>query len=676
MKTIIITCVLSFVSMVALAQAPQKISYQAVARDAGGNMLPMQNIGVKFILYQGSIGGTISYAETHAVTTNSFGLFSVFIGGGSPTAGNFSAIIWANGPYFVETLIDPAGGTSYSSIGTQQLMSVPYALYAEKSGNAIAPTFTINSPNTVLSNTATSSYTLNVPTYSAGPGISITSGVITNTAAASPPTIAGTGVASVTPSGNTFTVSVPPATYTYNANTGVLAVSQGTTTSTTSIIPELSLSGNTLYSAVPSNSVNLSNLTGLWSVNGNSVFPTNPSHYIGIGTTAPNNIFQVKDYINFENNGSNTSLGYLTGTGTSPNNYWNTFIGFKAGQVVGTATGSATANTFVGYNAGSLNLNGYNNLFLGAKTGVNNTNGSNNSFLGTESGFNNTNGANNTFIGYGADLSSAIQHTNATAIGYNAKVDADNAMVLGDGTVNVGIGVTSPLYKLEINEPSIAKPALVASNSASSSSSLAVGIYGTCNSTSTLSAGIKGGNGGSGVAVLGLKPAGTLDGNAGRFEILGTTNSSDGLFAKTNGIGSAVKAVCGPTVSGSSNVALEVEDGHFKTTSTSASPTFSILTASTSFTYIGNNGTDVAGEMNIVVSATTKTSNTSYVRITFRKPYVVKPIVVLTPTTFVAATVAPYVTVTTTDFTVWFANSISPLIVTNYSFNYFVIEGK
>ncbi|HMQ77824.1 MAG TPA: hypothetical protein PKE21_17120, partial [Flavobacteriales bacterium] len=62
------------------------------------------------------------------------GLFTVGVGEGSPTSGTFSAIDWSAGPYFVEVGLDPAGGTAYSSIGVQQLLSVPYALYATKAG--------------------------------------------------------------------------------------------------------------------------------------------------------------------------------------------------------------------------------------------------------------------------------------------------------------------------------------------------------------------------------------------------------------------------------------------------------------------------------------------------------------------------------------------------------------
>src|SRR5437764_8880255 len=74
------------------------------------------------------------YVETQATTTNMNGLVSIEIGNGTVVSGNFSTINWANGPYFIKTETDPTGGTNYTVGGTSQLMSVPYALYAETSG--------------------------------------------------------------------------------------------------------------------------------------------------------------------------------------------------------------------------------------------------------------------------------------------------------------------------------------------------------------------------------------------------------------------------------------------------------------------------------------------------------------------------------------------------------------
>lgn len=116
------------------AQAPQGFNYQAVARNSSGVAITNQNIGLQIRLLQGSSSGTSVYAETFNVTSNNIGLLNLVVGTGT-TIDNFSAINWANGPYFIELSMDITGGTTYSLMGTQQLMSVPYALYAANGGS-------------------------------------------------------------------------------------------------------------------------------------------------------------------------------------------------------------------------------------------------------------------------------------------------------------------------------------------------------------------------------------------------------------------------------------------------------------------------------------------------------------------------------------------------------------
>ncbi len=93
---------------------------------------------MRLIVQQGSIGGTAVYTETFSPTSNAYGLVNIEIGSGN-TTDDFSAIDWSAGPYFMETAVDVSGGTNYSVMGTSQLMSVPYALYAKTSGNGAGP---------------------------------------------------------------------------------------------------------------------------------------------------------------------------------------------------------------------------------------------------------------------------------------------------------------------------------------------------------------------------------------------------------------------------------------------------------------------------------------------------------------------------------------------------------
>ena len=112
------------------AQSPEKMSYQAVIRDATDSLVASQTTGMQISILQGSASGNAVYVETQTPTTNANGLVSLEIGTGT-TSDDFSAIDWGNGPYFIKTETDPAGGTDYTITGTSQLLSVPYALHAK-----------------------------------------------------------------------------------------------------------------------------------------------------------------------------------------------------------------------------------------------------------------------------------------------------------------------------------------------------------------------------------------------------------------------------------------------------------------------------------------------------------------------------------------------------------------
>ncbi len=94
-----------------------------------------QTVNVRFSIREGSASGSITYQETHSLTTNQFGLFTKAIGAGIPTQNTFSAINWSSGQKYLQVELDIAGGTNYTDMGTSQLLSVPFALYALNSGN-------------------------------------------------------------------------------------------------------------------------------------------------------------------------------------------------------------------------------------------------------------------------------------------------------------------------------------------------------------------------------------------------------------------------------------------------------------------------------------------------------------------------------------------------------------
>lgn len=113
------------------AQVPQKMNYQAVARNSSGTPITNHLIGIKFTIREASASGPDIFAETMTATTNSMGTFSVEIGGGTAVLGSFATIPWNTGSKFLNIKIDPAGGTSYTDMGTYQLLSVAYAQLAK-----------------------------------------------------------------------------------------------------------------------------------------------------------------------------------------------------------------------------------------------------------------------------------------------------------------------------------------------------------------------------------------------------------------------------------------------------------------------------------------------------------------------------------------------------------------
>lgn len=149
---IALTIVLLFVTFTVkvFAQAPEKMSYQAIIRGQNNSLVVNGKISLKVIVHQGSATGTAVYQETHSPTTNNNGLVSLEIGKGTVTTGDFSQIAWEKGPYFIETQVDPAGGSNYSIIGVTQLLSVPYALHAKTADRLIGGGTTVTPAKAVI----------------------------------------------------------------------------------------------------------------------------------------------------------------------------------------------------------------------------------------------------------------------------------------------------------------------------------------------------------------------------------------------------------------------------------------------------------------------------------------------------------------------------------------------
>ncbi len=123
-----------FAFFTSYSQSPKKFKYQTVVRNSIGAIVHNQPVAFKISILQGNATGTVSYCETQSKTTNDFGLVNLEIGNGTLVTGTINAINWANGPYFVKVELDITNGSNFITMGTSELLSVPYALYAEKAG--------------------------------------------------------------------------------------------------------------------------------------------------------------------------------------------------------------------------------------------------------------------------------------------------------------------------------------------------------------------------------------------------------------------------------------------------------------------------------------------------------------------------------------------------------------
>ena len=302
-KSIMLSILASLIAINTFAQAPQKMTFQSVVRNSSNQLVNNAQVGMRISVLQGSYTGTAVFVETHTPTTNANGLATLTIGNGTTVSGSFAGINWANGPYYLKTEADPSGGTNYSLTTTTQLLSVPYALYAETSGT----------PGPVGPTGATGTQGIAGPTGATG---------ITG----------ATGASGLT--GNTGTTGA----------TGLTGA-----TGATGLLSSGAAAGNTPYWNGTS-----------WVVNNSNIF--NNGANVGIGTTAPSSKLEVNGAgtnttalnagtgttINF----ASSNLAYTSATGTAitlqniKNGGAYTLV-FTSTTATGTVTFTATGFTFV-----------------------------------------------------------------------------------------------------------------------------------------------------------------------------------------------------------------------------------------------------------------------------------------------------------------------------------------
>ena len=136
MKRILTLIVAICMAYSAFPQAPEQFSYQAVIRDAQGDLVSNQSVTVNISILEGNSTGTTVFEEEHSITTNDNGLATLVIGNGLNTFGDISSVSWGDNAYYLKIETDPDGGNNFSITATTQLLSVPYALYANEAGSA------------------------------------------------------------------------------------------------------------------------------------------------------------------------------------------------------------------------------------------------------------------------------------------------------------------------------------------------------------------------------------------------------------------------------------------------------------------------------------------------------------------------------------------------------------
>jgi trimeric autotransporter adhesin len=438
------------------AQAPQKMSYQAVIRNASNTLVSNTAVRVRVSILQTTATGTVVYSETHQPTTNTNGLATFEIGGGTIVSGNFAIINWANGPYFIKTETDPTGGTNYTISGTNQLLSVPFALYAANSGSS-SSNWTTTGTNIANNNTGN---------VGIGTGATLPSSLLTvkkdgiGFTQEDP-----TGVSKVgfyTASTGAWLQTHSDTDLSFSTNDGATQMRLQKTTGNLGIgvpIPteKLDVNGKTkttnlqVTTGAGTGKVLTSDALGnaswqtnnSWQTTGNS--GTNSTvNFIGT-TDNVDLIFKRQNIISGKIQESNTSFGVnsLRNSGTS-----NTAFGAYSQNQISTSN----SNTSVGASALESNFFGSENTAIGTRAMQGNINESNNVAVGFESLYSNAGGS-GTAIGSKSLRSNTTGDLNvalganalfANTVGYeNTAIGSSAADSNVSGINNVAVGISA-----------------------------------------------------------------------------------------------------------------------------------------------------------------------------------------------------------------------------------------
>ena len=459
-----------------MAQAPQRISYQSIIRDANNVVVASSAVRVKISLLRGTSTGPAVYVETHGITTNANGLVSLNIGEGTAITGTFAGIDWSNGPYLIQTATDPTGGTDYSIIGIAPLNSVPYALNAANASVAttLAGTLAIANGGTGATTATAARAALGLEN-------------VDNTSDANKPVSTATQNSLATKVDKVTGKELSTNDYS-TAEKAKLAAITGTNTgdqdlsalATTAAVAQkanatdVTTSLATKVDKVTGKELSTNDYSTVEKAKLTAITGSNTGDQVNIaGNAATATKLQATVTINgiaFDGSSNVTipATGAVPYTGATQGLNLGAYDLFVNGLTVGRGKGNIVSNTANGVNALVYNTTGANNTATGLNALVYNTTGYGNTASGSYALYQNTTGSNNTASGYavlfqnttgsentaigqgalfsnytgsyntaigpGADVSSGAL-TNATAIGAGAKVNASNTIQLGNTDV-------------------------------------------------------------------------------------------------------------------------------------------------------------------------------------------------------------------------------------------------
>jgi len=367
-----------------MAQAPEAIKYQSIARNTAGITINNTPISIRFSILDQTSTGTVIYSETHSPTTNDFGLFSLNVGTGTIVSGSFSSVDWATNDKFLKVEADFTGGMTFLEMGTSQLLSVPYALYAKYAGTALLPN------GTAAGNTAFwdgSQWVLN--------------------------------------NSNIFN------------NGGFVGIGLNNPAQRLDVRGQINIPTDSAYMINNRKILHNRGLANLIIGNNAGLLSTFAQYnvFAGHDAGANNTIGSQNTFIGAETGVSNLDgmmnsfvgrrAGYSNITGVE-----NTFIGCYAGQ----SNTTGQHNTFMGVTTGNSTTTGQENAFIGAHAGYFNTTGNNNTYVGNFAGQYTSTGSNNLYLGFNADgISNNL--SNSIAIGSGSIATASNSAIIGNTSI-------------------------------------------------------------------------------------------------------------------------------------------------------------------------------------------------------------------------------------------------